>query len=392
MKRLLLMVVLLLISDGSYAGEKKTSFGNVKSRSDLIITESKCLIDAAGKSSEVTIEVTEGVGSLQIEIHGNHEDFPIVEDFFRVEKGVIKETLVTPKIPSGADERLVRAAQQFSGAAGQFLGKNRCMCLLNRYASLVVPNNPNVKLSPGTWKLRVKDMGENKHERELRIRTILRTKSVSFARRILPVHFHFSGARGWSAENYLDNQDFQAYLSELKKIFLSANIDLRIDSAYNLNSSTGNAGNKMIIEDNDQLFNLLESGSATYGLKIYLVDELMYGASGISAGIGGPTISSEFKMGGVVATLPDYGHINMFASALAHEMGHYLGLFHIKEYGTVLQDQLSDTNPDDDQGVNIMSAQGSNDPWSTRLFSPQQAQIMARHPLVMSLPSPEVKR
>ena len=73
----------------------------------------------------------------------------------------------------------------------------------------------------------------------------------------------------------------------------------------------------------------------------------------------------------------------MMASSLAHELGHYLGLYHVKEDGTVLQDQIPDTIISDSGPTNLMYPQRNNDPTITRFFSKQQAEVMMGHPAVV---------
>lgn len=64
---------------------------------------------------------------------------------------------------------------------------------------------------------------------------------------------------------------------------------------------------------------------------------------------------------------------------LPHESAHFLGLYHTSESTSAHEDQLPDT-PSGQAGIgNLMFPVNVN---SAVSFSPQQAQVLLRHPLV----------
>jgi hypothetical protein len=68
--------------------------------------------------------------------------------------------------------------------------------------------------------------------------------------------------------------------------------------------------------------------------------------------------------------------IPLMAVTCAHEIGHYLGLYHTSEASGQASDPIPDT--DDDDVDNIMYPSGGT---NRRIFSQDQGRIMRRHPL-----------
>jgi hypothetical protein len=127
----------------------------------------------------------------------------------------------------------------------------------------------------------------------------------------------------------------------------------------------------------------------------------MSGTLGISAGIPGSAGLHGGPGGGLIfssASLARSG-ARLVGQTLAHEVGHYLGLFHTTEFNFLGQDHLEDTPvcPDIGRGnarcpdfTNLMYPAAANR--SETVLTPGQAQILRANPLTRSRPRPSVVR
>ena len=93
-------------------------------------------------------------------------------------------------------------------------------------------------------------------------------------------------------------------------------------------------------------------------------------------------ITPDQKNCGVVVALDRMNSTEDIAFTWAHEMGHYLGLFHTRELGMNIFDPLSDSSPDAMDMSNIMNSRTSRAGIALLHFSSQQGEVMKNHPII----------
>ncbi|MFA6433689.1 MAG: hypothetical protein WCW52_03240 [Elusimicrobiales bacterium] len=338
-------------------------------------------------SDELVFEVPSGATSMQIEVYASDlSAVPLVADLVRLgTDGGVVETLISHVVAQGSDPALVRNAASFSKEPGPYLSPNRSIGGLMGYASAVVPNNPGVALTPGAWRARIKDLTGGLSDRGFKMRVLFRIPETAARKKILPLNLYFTGAGGWTTKTYRSNRvDIKAFFNALAVIFANAGIELRIASVADIGDASKEP-EKFKISTGEKLNELFRSGGAKNGVKLFFVQSVLGGVGGISSGIGGPKVSANYPFGGIALSEAYTSYPTIFSIITAHELGHYLGLYHDKEYGTLLFDQIPDTT---DNGVppNVMDAQASNTPDQVREFTPQQSAVMSRHPAIIEIP------
>ena len=142
--------------------------------------------------------------------------------------------------------------------------------------------------------------------------------------------------------------------------------------------------------DDSEITELFKSGAhAPLGINVFLVQELNLetgGApaamSGLSGGIPGPIRQRGSAQAGVVVAIKlQPGQPDRLGVAIAHEIGHYLGLFHTEEppsaQGPPLADQLTDTGTGDDGNMMYWSPQAHS-----KAITAQQATVIRQSPWI----------
>ncbi len=168
---------------------------------------------------------------------------------------------------------------------------------------------------------------------------------------VLRVNLCLTGALGISAAVAPKHSRIVAAVAALQDIF--ADISVAVTVTY---ADVG--GSPFVSHDVEdaELSKLFASGAGQpMGVNVFLVEKLTYAAkagplpiSGLSGGIPGPVREVGGPQAGVAVSLQlGVGEEDRLGVAIAHELGHFLGLFHTEEPaspGKVPQgDQLFDT-------------------------------------------------
>ncbi len=271
----------------------------------------------------------------------------------------------------------------------------------------ITPNNPKAFIAEGDNSIRVKGfiMPENPYGGGVPTPANTTVKVYILAK-VLPslpdagvVNFnlHFTGAQGWTADTAEDNPDLQAALARVAEIYAQVGISVGtvryfdVDPKYQVIESIDGKGS-----------DLMEMWSTTAdepadALNVFFVDELTgpfgnFGLLlGISGGIPGPGLVQGTARSGVAIAIKPNPQVPVgYDTTMAHECGHYLGLFHTIEqnfggFMPTVYDPLPDTPETDDQTW-LMHNMGSGDK-----LSPWQGIVMRSNPWVCTPADAEAK-
>jgi hypothetical protein len=271
-----------------------------------------------------------------------------------------------------------------------------------RLASFLVPNDPEIPIKGGEWTFKVRGTGVVKgafgvmyppEEGLCEVMILARTEPIPDTGRLV-LHLHFTGSAGLTAETAPESEELQTGLDDLTVLLATAGIAVEVGGYHDISGVEEDPGlvnlTGTIGAPNDfSRLLLLGQDEDRFALNLFFVNSIYkdddFGPQGgvvlgISAGVPGPAfVGPSYRSGVAIATFDEAAGKGYFGSTMAHEVGHYLGLFHSTEQGSELHDTLSDT-PEDDPS-NLMFWAHSPD---EQLISDHQGIVMRSHPLVLA--------
>jgi hypothetical protein len=237
----------------------------------------------------------------------------------------------------------------------------------------MAPTNQDVELLPGTHTVTVEAFSVNGFQMAPLAGSAEVLVTVKMAperpqRGSIDLNLFFTGARGWTAETAQTDETFQAILDEVRDLYAQVNIELGqlnyydISEEFQIIEGAGQPGSNLTRMFEESRF------ARNDAVNVFFVDELMQGGPlggfgvllGIAGGIPGPTGQVGTPRSGVaIATKANPQIPTPMSKVFAHEVGHFLGLYHTAEQLVGIQDQLDDTDGNDPNL--LMSAAGDGD-------------------------------
>jgi hypothetical protein len=221
----------------------------------------------------------------------------------------------------------------------------------------VLPVTPETAPRPGAYRFRLVKAGPTRY---VRVRAVFKTGAASSSAR-LDANFVFVGTEGIDAGRAPGDRDFQLIVERFRELLGQAGAGVQLGTVRLCDAPAAEARHLAVVDPPDgpgsELSRLFElSGQvgawgceASAGLNFFLVDEIQGGRDGytilgVAGGIPGPAGVHGTPHSGVAVTLAGYRRsAERVSRTLAHEAGHYLGLFHTTEAEGTLFDPLDDT-------------------------------------------------
>ncbi len=393
------------VADKKIGGKLEVRGKGPVTRSERSDIEQKVFVTQIGRQGFTSIKdlvVPANAESMQIEVwelgglalnpferaNGKPaENYFVISDLYQeAPNGTKTNVLISNVVPEEASKQQILAANQFSGGAeGPYLSVNPCIGCMAGYGSVFVPNFdpavPQARFTGGNWKMRIRGLPEATEGTAVEVRVTYKLESLKKGTYTLPINFYFSGARGWNQNNFRTNPEFVSFWERMSYIFGQGEIKLQLGVAVDLPRENHDFGD-YVLRDFNTFWKLLHQGQAETGINVFLLSSIP-GFEGVAAGISGPLLGPKNKIGGLAISLGDANDVVHLGDVTSHEIGHYLGLWHVKENGLDLPDPIEDTVYGSDP-VNVMAATGSRDSTFPTGFSNGQFRIIKLNPNLIS--------
>ncbi len=349
---------------------------NVTPRGDIDVIFEETL-EVAGDSMTFDFEVPDDAVSVTVSVVGSSPYFYTLNQWTQGD-GVDVVTQNWISSDEGSPQLCLGCAQRVTAAEGAF--------------AALMPGHPGVELVPGTHTVKVYAFERSQfnfmpYSGQVDVWVLAKRAPAEPTTGVLDVNLFFTGADGLTAETAQTDADFQKVLDDVNFLYEQANIELGnityndIDERFQVIEDAGQPGS-----DLNEMFKL--SANAPPGVNIFFCDDLAIGGQfggfgvllGIAGNIPGPAWKNGTPRSGVALALKRTPEApTPLFKVFAHEVGHFLGLYHTSEqnlgFGPRIHDQLTDTGEDD--LTLLMHAQGSGN-----TLTESQGQVMRLNPWV----------
>jgi hypothetical protein len=345
-----------------------------------------------GHTGDIAVDA-QGFGSLTFLVWGQPDAVVILESALDPDGAAV----VDDSEPSNLNPSRLAFARGFPG---QVYSVNRVLPSAGSGA-FVVPNTPAVLPIDGTWTFRVGHYTVDDNasppqktpvDRPVHVTILARGPDTGSGR--VDVNVHLTGGSDITASTAPNEPLLQGALTLLRTTWGAAGIELGevryddVDPRFQiLTLEQGRC-------DGGEIPDLLAEGAgAPAGIDLFFIQRFVcqldngvdVGESigGLSAGIPGPPwVHGAAHAGVVVSSGFALGDARPLGVVMAHELSHFLGLYHTKESafagGDAVEDEIPDSPGGDDADENLMYFAANED----TSLSEGQAQVLRTSPWV----------
>jgi hypothetical protein len=348
-----------------------------------------------GETEDFQVEVPVGTVTLHV-VAATDADATVVLLGARSPSG---EWVVVDEAPAGVSRE--DADKLASGFGPGILSHNKTVAL-PRASTTLIPNTPEVGLEPGVWTFRAGAFDVTQREdgswdrapdsTALTVRVLLRTEPVPTSG-VIDLILSFDPSSGFSAAEAEADDDILRSIDILDEALAEVGLAVGEVQFRDVALSTGIIPlSQPACSTSDALANVFDEAPAPSRDVVHVVfldyftcpklGGLFDAGQQIAAlSIGAPGVPFGTRTGILAATFAKPTYPIEWSEILAHEVGHYLGLFHTRESLGGIVDNIADTaNDEEGAKANLMFFNVTLSTATT--LTPDQGQIVRSSPLV----------
>ena len=348
-----------------------------------------------GETGDFEVEVPVGAVTLHV-VAATDADATVVLLGARAPSGV---WVVVDEAPEGMSRD--DADRLASGFGPGILSHNKTVAL-PRVSTTLIPNSPEVVLEPGVWTFRAGAFDVTQREdgtwdrapdaTALTVSVLVRSVPVP-ARGAVDLVLSFDPSSGLSAGEAEADEDILRSLDILDEALAGVGLEVGEVELRDVALSTGILPlAQPACSTSDALANVFDEAPAPSRDVVHVVfldyftcprfGGLFDAGQQIAAlSIGAPGVPFGTRTGILAATFAKPTYPIEWSEILAHEVGHYLGLFHTRESVGGIVDNIADTaNDEEGAKANLMFFNVTLSTATT--LTPDQGQIVRSSPLV----------
>ena len=350
------------------------------------------VVDDAGSTGAFTIDIDDRVRGVSVVVVGDADALVIptrVED----PTGVLVVDGTPLPTDSPGHEQIEGLARGFTG---QFASPGRVLPARG-IGAFALPSTPDVPLRPGRWLVQVGQFhlgfdGDGDPvplPRPGAVRVVVLLRSAQVGPASVGLALHYTGAAGLTAATA---PEAPAILDALELVTnVLGSVEIAVDDLVHIDVPDGAGRQTVVLDppfcDGGELDALARLGLPDR-LNVFVVDTFECGAFGpflLGLAAGQPMVPfARTPRGGVVVAASFIAdEPELFSLAVAHELGHLLGLFHSQEndrFGADIFDHIEDTPNDEGARENLMFFDVSR--VEDAVLTAGQGQVLQAMPLV----------
>lgn len=259
--------------------------------------------------------------------------------------------------------------------------------------TVLFPNHSRARVVEGQWKVRI-DLFEKNAEKDSTDFSLANNSSIDFQvipavaptstdQASLKLRFFMSGAGFWTKESVKTDQRFLVFLAHLQKIFDQISLKIEVSEIIDLPEGFRQLTPSQDLSHFEKVYGFQRTPFD--GIDIFFTGDFKWVAKAPKLRASSSGVPGEIgtgRGGCLVRIGPDDDLVfpDDIASHVAHEIGHYLGLFHTSDKASHAEDPLTDTLSGPAEFSNLMR------PWldvdHINQISPQQRKVILTHPLI----------